>query len=129
MHALGTRAEVRSCSNGEEELVDQQDSLRERSSASSQNESGEGADRHKAQFGDELILALRDIGVLLEYFGREPDARLQGCFSDTRQSKGQVNVLVKPPSKTYSEFLNRIYKIQTQYDIRVNSRMKIQTRA
>jgi hypothetical protein len=73
---------------------------------------------HKSLFNDEPLLALSDIGVLLEYLGREPDARLQGCFSDTRQSKGQANVIVKPPSKTYTEFLNRIYTIQAQYDSR-----------
>jgi hypothetical protein len=72
---------------------------------------------HKLLFDEELLFALRDIGALLEYLGREPDARLQSCFGDTNVLKGKGKLGIRPPSKTYLEFLNRVSAIQS----RINS--------
>jgi hypothetical protein len=71
---------------------------------------------HKAPFMQELISALSDIGILLEFLGREPDARLQSFFKKARKLNEQSDIQTEPPSKTYSAFLNRISMIQAEYD-------------
>jgi hypothetical protein len=66
-----------------------------------------------SRFDDDVVSALEEVGILLGYLGREPDARLQSCFADTNKSDSVAKFPVKPPTTSYADFLNRISELQS----------------
>jgi hypothetical protein len=77
--------------------------------AMAENEDGE-------IFEKEIKTAIRDTGILLEYLAREPNARLQTQFKDTRDRAGSSTAIpIAPPCEDYSEFLNRLTEIRSRY--------------
>ena len=65
----------------------------------------------------DLNRALHDISVLLQYIGEMPDARLLFYFSDTRdQIADGMPRRTTPPCNSYTEFLNRLFKINSAFE-------------
>ena len=71
----------------------------------------------KVSFSKDVSSALSDIQVLIVYLGRQPNSRLQSCFRGAPRSKDGSAGKLTPPSKTYSEFLNRISSIQASFEV------------
>jgi hypothetical protein len=69
----------------------------------------------------EVQCALSDIGVLLDYLGKQPNTKLQSCFQVARKPPDRPPVAITspndivPPANTYFEFLNRISMIQSRF--------------
>ena len=83
------------------------------------------SDRNR--FDIEVECALSDISVLLDYLGKQPNAKLQSCFQISSKPPDGTSVAITPsgatsspggitpPANTYFEFLNRISLIQSKF--------------